>query len=324
MTAKNNGSSIFGIILILALLGLSAYLWFSNAKLSKELSAKKTEFLELEKLNTELDFNYQAKLEELEGLRGDNQELNAKIDTQKSELAKQKKRISGLIWTEKELGKARSEMENLQAMANKYIAEITELKNSNQFLASENQKLTESNTTLNQEVTTNKKMITELDSVQTLLVSAKEELEGTNEVLSSKVHMAEAIKINSIAVTGYDVKDDGTEKPKSRAKKVDMLRACLTTETNMVTPKGEKEFFIVYTSPSGEVLFVEELGSGLLVNELTGEELRYTTSGTANYEQEELLACLDWTPNFALQKGVYKVEIFQSGFPVGDGEFKLK
>jgi len=322
--SKSNGFSIISIILFIALLGLSAYLWMNNSNLKSELNSATNANLELEKLHTELDQDYQSSLDELEGLRGDNQELNEMIDAQKTELGKMKKRISGLIWSERELGKVRTELDNLNAVASGYISEITKLKAENQKLTTNNVKLTEANTTMTEEIEVNKKRINKLDSVKTLLVSQTEELQDNNTELSTKVDMAEAIKINYIDVKGYLVKDDGSVKEKKRAKKVDMLRACFTTETNLVTPAGEEEFQIAYSAPSGELLFVEELGSGTINNKLTNDKNRYTTSGTIDYNNEDTKACLDWTPNFDLAKGTYKIQIFNNGFNVGNGEFKLK
>jgi len=105
---------------------------------------------------------------------------------------------------------------------------------------------------------------------------------------------------------------------------VDMLRTSFTTETNLVTPAGDEEFQIAISGPSGELFFVEELGSGTINNKLTNEKNRYTTSGVVDYKNEDTTACMDWTPNFDLQKGTYKVQIFNNGFNVGNGQFKLK
>jgi len=322
--SKSNGFSIVSILLLIGLLGLSAFLWMSNSNLNKELKENKQSNLSLEKLHTELDQNYQSSLADLENLRGDNQELNDMIDTQKEELGKLKKRVSGLIWTERELGKVRSEITNMNTIADQYIADITKLKQENQMLSSKNMTLTEANTTMTQEIQVNKKRINKLDSVKTLLVNQSETLQESNTKLSTKVDMAEAIKINYIEVKGYEVKDDGELKEKNRAKKVDMLRACFTTETNLVTSAGEEEFQISYISPAGELLYVEELGSGTIMNKLTEKQDRYTASGVIQYNNEDMTACLDWTPNFDLQKGIYKVTIYNNGFNVGNGEFKLK
>jgi len=324
MSSKNNSSSIFGIVLILALLGLNAYQWMTSSKLKSDLSSQKSEFLNLEKINTELDFNYQTKLEELEGLRGDNEELNSRIDAQKLELAAQKKKISGLIWTQKELGKAKDEMERLNQLANEYIAETTKLKEENDILQGKNAKLTQQNTSLTEEVQVNMKKISNLDSVKTILVSQTEELSATNTTLSGKVEIAEAIKINAINVKGYEVKDDGSLKEKGKAKKVKMLRACLTTETNIVTPAGETEFYVTYTNPIGEVMYLEEAGSGSLTEKLNGETVKYTISGTTEYKNADHVTCIDFKPNFKLISGIYKVNVYNHGFEVGKGEFKLK
>lgn len=323
-TKSKNSKSLLGIGLILLLLALNGYQWLTNSKLKSNLNEKKAAYIELEKLNTELDQDYQSALTDLEDLRGDNQELNALIDTQVAELAAQKKKISGLIWTEKELGKARQEMKKLQTMANEYVAEITKLKEENEMLASTNEQLSTENNMLSEENEVNRKKITNLDSVKTVLVAKTEDLSSENEELSYKVEMAEAIKINFLEVTGYDVKDNGKLASRSRASKVEMLRTCFTTETNLVTEAGEKEFQVAYIAPNGELLYVEELGSGSFTNKLTGDLQRYTASGTATYNNKELNACLDWKPNFQLPKGMYKVAIFNNGFEVGKGEFKLK
>lgn len=322
--SKSNNLSIFSIVAFLLLIGAVGYLLMSNSSLKSELNDKKQAFLELEKVHTELDQNYEAALQDLEDLRGDNQALNELIDSQKEELAKQKKRISGLIWSERELGKARTEMANLTKMADQYVLEINQLKESNEYLASENSSLNSQNKTLSEQALINRKRINNLDSVRTILAGQTEELAKSNGELSVKVDMAESIKINWLEVKGYDVRDDGSVKEKSRAKKIEMLRTCFKTETNLVTPAGEKEFFIRYTSPSGEVLYVEELGSGSITNKLTGDTERYTASGTATYNNEDMEACLDWRPNFKLIKGNYKIEIFENGFNVGNGSFKLK
>ena len=324
MSQKSNSPSVLMLLTTIALLGLCAFLWYNMSNLKSELNQVNTHYAELEKINTELNSNYQAKLAELEELRGDNEELNSRIDEQKSELAKQKKRISGLIWTEKELGKAKEEMLTMNSQADQYIAQISRLKRENETLSVQNTKLSEENSNLNETVQVNQKMIHNLDSVKTILVSQKEELSSSNEVLSSKVDVAEAIKINFIDVKGYDVKDDGSVKAKSRAKKIEMLRACFTTETNMVVPSGEQEFQVRYTNPRGEVLYVESLGSESVVNKLTNEEVRYTIAGTATYENEDTDICIDWKPNFQLSKGIYKVQIFNNGYLVGNGDFKLK
>jgi len=296
MSPKSNNLSILGIIGFVILLGAVGFLLINNSALKKELKEKKSDYLELEKIHTELDQNYASALKDLEDLRGDNQELNELIDKQVDELAKQKKRISGLIWTERELGKARTEMDNLNKMVEQYIKDINTLKKENANLLAENENLNDENSSLSQELMVNKERMNDMDSMQRILVATTEELNEDNAELSNKVDIAEAIKINFIDVKGLDDKGDGKFKEKGKAKRVEVLRSCFTTETNVVTQSGDHEFFVRLTSPAGEVLYVEELGSGVIKNKMTGEKVRYTTSGIVDYKNEELTACFREVP----------------------------
>ena len=125
-------------------------------------------------------------------------------------------------------------------------------------------------------------------------------------------------------VKGYEIKDDGKLKEKSKAKDVEMLRVCFLTETNMVTGSGQKKFFIRIINPQGETIAIEDSGSGVLTNKLDNSQVRYTTSGEITYKNEDTNACIDWTLSEKLMKGDYKIEMFNNGFLVGKGQFKLK
>src|SRR5690606_23545357 len=121
--SKQNFTAI-AIAIILALAGLNGYQWYSNSKLSKNNEIKQSEVIELQKLNAELDQDYQTAVESLEEMRGDNQQLNSLIDAQKAELTAQKNKINDLIWSKKELDKAKVEIKNLNANVAKYLSEI--------------------------------------------------------------------------------------------------------------------------------------------------------------------------------------------------------
>lgn len=135
--------------------------------------------------------------------------------------------------------------------------------------------------------------------------------------------MANAIKINFIEVQGYRLKSNGKRRKRRRAKNINLLEVCFKTETNMVTSAGEKEFFVRIEDPLGETLTLDG-GSGVLENKLDNTQVRYTTSGTMEYNNEDTSGCLNFEIFNKLQKGVYKLTMYNNGFPVGKGEFKLK
>ncbi|MBK8370846.1 MAG: hypothetical protein IPL20_05610 [Saprospiraceae bacterium] len=314
--SKQNFTAI-AIALIIGLLGLNIYQWYNNSKLSQTNEVKQSEVMELQKLNAELDQDYQAAVESLEEMRGDNQELNGLIDNQKAELKVQKDKINDLIWSKKELDKAKIEMKNLNASVNKYLAEIKELKEKNQILTDENVQLA---TKVDEVSRTNEEILT----AKAALSKEKENLSKSNEALGSKVDMANAIKINFLEVKGYETGRKGKLNETSRAKNVNVLRVCFVTETNMVTSSGQKRFYVRIIKPTGETVAIDDSGSGVLTNKLDNTQVRYTTAGDISYNNEDTNACIDWNVSEGMIKGVYQVELYNNGFPVGKGSFKLK
>jgi hypothetical protein len=314
----------WAIVAIIGLLGLNAYQWFVNSQLKTQNSVQQTNMVELETIHAELDQNYESALSNLEEMRGDNKEMNDLIDSQKKELTDQKKKISNLIWTKRELTKAKEEIKLMNAKANEYLAEITRLTDENESLMVSNTELKGTNEALSVDLTSQKAANEELSQARAVLTSEKENLSKSNEKLSSKVDMANAIKINFLEVTGFDVKSNGSLKKKSRAKNIDLIRTCFTTETNLVTPSGDKEFYIRLINPQGETVAVENSGSGVLTNKLDNTQVRFTTSGTISYDNQDTNACIDWMLDNKLGKGLYNVEMYNNGFLVGTGSFKLK
>lgn len=314
---KKQNFTAIAIAVIIGLLGLNGYQWYRNSQLTSSNKVKETEMMELRKIQEELDQDYQTALESLEEMRGDNAQLNALIDTQKNELKSQKDKINNLIWTKKELDKARLEIKNLNTTVAQYLADIQELQAKNKELTADNQQLT---LRVEEEIKAKEQVIQD----RNMLSEEKEKLTKTNNVLGTKVDMANAIKINYMEVKGYELKKDNKLKERSRAKDVDVLRVCFLTETNMVTTSGSKTFHIRFINPQGETISYEDTGSGVLTNKLDNSQIRFTTSGNITYNNEDTNACIDWTLPEKLVKGEYKVEMYNNGFPVGKGQFRLK
>lgn len=314
--SKQNFTAI-AIAIIIGLLGLNGYQWYVNSQLSSNNQTQKTEMMEMQKIQEELDQDYQTALSSLEEMRGDNEKLNAMIDNQKNELKTQKEKINNLIWTKKELDKAKLEIKTLNSNVAKYLADIDQLK-------SENKILTDNNTQLTLRVEEEIKAKEEVIESRNMISAEKENLAKSNLALGSKVDMANAIKINFMDVKGYEIKDGGKLKERTKAKDVEMLRICFLTETNMVTSSGQKKFYIRIINPQGETIAIEDQGSGVLTNKLDNSQIRYTTSGEISYKNEDTNACIDWTLSDKLVKGNYKIEMYNNGFQVGKGTFILK
>lgn len=315
------GAIIFAILL----LAMNAYQWYSNTQLKTTNQRYETEMIQLEKVQAELDQAFQSSLQSLEEMRSDNKELNSLIESQKRELKAQKDKINNLIWTKRELTKAKEEIQKLNNQAANYVAEINRLKEENTLLANNNVQLQEENTVLSQQIVAEIEEKNALAAEKEEISAMTEELSKTNEKLNTKVDMANAIKINFMKVQGYEDKESGKKRKKSRAKNINMFEICFTTETNMVTPAGEKEFFVRIIDPLGETV-MDDLQSGVLENKLDGTKVRYSNSGYITYNNEDTDACMEWKLPVEknLMKGVYDIIIYNNGFPVGQGDFKLK
>ena len=50
----------------------------------------------------------------------------------------------------------------------------------------------------------------------------------------------------------------------------------------------------------------------------------YTTSGSIDYQNEDTRGCISLSLSEKIIKGIYDVEIYNNGFMVGKGDFKLK
>lgn len=320
---KNNFMA-WAIVAIVGLLGLNAYQWFSISQLKTQNSTHQSNLLELEKAQAELDQDYQDALERLEELRGDNKEANDLIDSQKKELEVQKAKIGDLIWTKRELGKAKEELVKLNTSVNDYVAQITQLKDENLKLNDANVQLTSANQQLSTSLDMEKKEKEEIAQARAVLASERDDLSKTNASLSSKVDLANAVKINHVEVKGFEVKDDGKLKEKGKAKDIELLRVCFTTESNLVTPSGAKKFFVRMINAQGETVAQEDNGSGVLTNKQDNTQVRYTTSGDITYNNKDTNACIDWTLATKLTKGNYNIEMYNNGYQVGKGTFVLK
>ncbi len=324
MTKSKSNITLIAWLVAIALLALNIFQWYSNNQLKTALSKEESINTDLQKVQSALETSYQDAMTNLEDMRGTNDELNELIETQQADLAKQKEKINGLIWTSKELKKAKAEIELMNSTAAGYLAEIRQLKEANEGLTASNQKLFSDNELLTTNLNQSMKDIERLDSTQAVLVTMKEELSSENGMLSNKVDMAEAIKINAINIEGFKSKDGGDLKSTRKAKNVNVIRSCLVTETNMVTSAGEETFYVRIINPQGETMAIENAGSGVLTNKLTQDEIRYTTSGTVDYNQKDMQVCIDFTPNYTLSAGLYQIETYNKDYMVGKGSFLLK
>ena len=316
-------------VVIVALLGINAFLLYNKMQLDKANEKLTMEVDEGEKLKVELEKQYYEALSELESMRTNNEELNALIDSQKVALETSRGRIARLIRSGKtnkaDLESAREQITLIRSQLDGYVTEVNTLKEEIGLLTETNQKLNEEKTALQTEIAEERTMNEELVSAKAALVSEKESLIGEKEELTKTVTKASTVKVNNVSGTAWKVKKSGKPKKTKYAKNTDRVKVCFTTTGNDLAATGTEKFHVRIINPLGETLAIEDMGSGVMTTAGAGDELRYTMVKELDYNNSEPgVGCFLWEPNVAFTPGKYTLEVFNKGYPAGQGDFLLK
>ncbi|HKK87297.1 MAG TPA: hypothetical protein VJ917_00520, partial [Saprospiraceae bacterium] len=120
------------------------------------------------------------------------------------------------------------------------------------------------------------------------------------------------------------IRGSGKQVEKAKADKIELVEVCFNTTKNFATPKGKELFHVRIMNPEGQTLAVESTGSGTINDVVSGKKMRYTTSTTIDYQQENQQVCVDWKPNSALRAGRYEALIYNKGYLTGKGSTIFK
>jgi DNA repair exonuclease SbcCD ATPase subunit len=324
--SNNNSKRLLTIaaIAITALLGTNIFLLVNKYKTGETLSQTVRELDTKSEALAELETRYSDATAQLEQMKGTNAELNSKIDEQLKQLEEQKNKISSLISVNGDLKRARAEIQGLVKQKDEYVMQISTLKEENAKLAASNAQLTTEKEVISKDLTATKGKLDEESTAKAALISEKTKLESTNQQLGKKVDIASAVKVSAVEIKSLKVKSNGKEKSKMKAKNIDKLNICFKTEANDVVEAGEEKFYIRVIDPTGAPLAIESLGSGVEKDKKKESEFRYTTTTSCNYTNSVTDVCAAWQPGQDFIKGKYLVEIYNKGYLVGNGEFKLK
>lgn len=306
-------TAVLGAIMVITI----AFLTYSNVQKSRQLEVAYSEVNEAHTLQAELETSVSSAIAELESLKGENTEMNQLIAAQQAELEAKQGEIAVLLKDRKKLGQARKEIASMKGQMEGYLAEIEKMRAENEALASNNQQLTVEKEELFSTLQTKVMENTQLQESRAMLVSQNTEL-------ANSVKIGSAIKVKDLKVEGLKVRSNGKVTGKSTAKKVDQLKICFTTLPNDVVKPGPEEFYVRIVNPRGETMAIEDLGSGSILNEKTGEEVRFTQNAKMDYNNDEQRLCLTWHPTVQFDAGKYMVEVYNKGYLSGTGSFQLK
>jgi myosin heavy subunit len=291
------------IILLLLINGVAAYLLYNENKQKEEkIQLVQQKDTEMKGLNQQ----FETAKQDLESMKGKNVELDSIVNSRQAQIEK----IQGELAAAQRRGNmSASELQKYKDMVAKVQADNADLQKKIEELTAKNQELTAANL----EVTKN------LEAEKTTTASLTEDKKN----LSKKVELGSLLHIQSLKIEGEHKRKSGKEVAKSSSKKVDLLKISFATGDNKVLEKGNLSLYIRVINPKGETLAVADQGSGTLKLADGGGDVQYSKKIDIDWDQTSKNVSLDWTENIK-SAGTFKVEVYQSGYLVGQGSVELK
>ncbi|MGI4803191.1 MAG: hypothetical protein ACRYFL_00365 [Janthinobacterium lividum] len=302
--AKKSNLIYFLMVVILALLGSSIYLYFQKNKSDERIVTQKADDTKvltdtrttmqssLDSLTTQLDSANSGKHRASAALQAKDQELKTKIVQLRKALA------SGHL-NAQELSKAREDIKELRYFVTKYTADIEELKQQNASLTSERDTLKTNLATVNQKATT---------------------LQKQNQDLNTKVQIAAALKTSAVEVAAFKVKNSGKEVEVSRATPAKKIKVNFTVAGNEVAQKGLHDIYLRILDPTGNLITSGNSGNF----NINGQDMQFTYKSSIDFKNDGSGYILDWANPAEFQRGTYSVLLYADGYQMGKSSFNLK
>lgn len=302
-SGKDANKIYFLIAVILALLGTNAYLFFKDKKandrivtITDEKTSMATEIdkieAELDKANLTLEQSYNKNSELTEKMRVEQEQARTKISELRQALKK------GQL-TQGQLAKAQEDIKQLRYFVTKYTADIENLKDENKTLTVERDSLR--------------------NTVATATARA-EETEKINEVLTSKVKAAAALKSATISVTPLRIRNSGKETDVTRASTAKKLRINFSIIDNSLAEQGLHDIYLRVIDPNGNLIV--NPNNGIFIAD--GDEMQYSYRTAIEFANDSKPYSIDWTNPDAFEKGTYTIILYADGFTMGRTSLELR
>jgi hypothetical protein len=242
---------------------------------------------------------------ELNLFKGKTAELDQAIADKQEQLDREKKLIQNLFAKAKlsqaELSKARN-------LIVQYQNSIADLGSQIAALTKQNQELMAANGQLN----------TDLSLERSIAVKLTEQNKG----LAKKVELGSLLPLAKMDVEAIRNRNNGKEVHVKRAKVAESLKISFETGANKVIDAGPVSLYVRIINPKGETIAVTDQGSGTLLSAQVPEPVQYTKKADFDYDQNNKKVVVYWSRNIT-DPGIYKVEVYQNGYVIGQGQVKL-
>jgi len=285
----------FLIVVIVALLGTNAYLFFKDKHESERFVNVNTEKdrleLEVEKIEVELD-----------KVNSINVSLNDKlIDGQRmarKKIAQLKQALQKGLLTQEELANAQNQVRELREFLQNYNEDIMKLKRENFHLKSEMDSLASYALTTSQEAET---------------------LSKRNVELNAKIKTSAALKASNIVVTAFKIKSSGKNVEVTKANTTKKLTVTFEIVPNQLAAKDYHQIYLRIFNPSGNLI-----ADDANMFEADGQEMQFTIATSISFNDDNTAYKMDWINPGPYVKGVYAIILYADGYTMGRASIDLR
>lgn len=314
---SNNRSKTIIAILILLLLIAGAglgYMLNQQNQLKKEHSELLEKKATIDKLNSELQFEYDKSLDQLGVLEGQNVVLDSMLTAKKEELKKNRAYIASILSkqnaTEQELSSARALIAQFNTERETFRRTIDSLKQENEQLFADNIAILQE-----KEIIENSLNIVSREA---------EVLEQEHSELQKEVDLASILSASNVIGAGVKYKGGSNEVTVKRASAAKKLKICFDLLENKIAAEKATDIYLRIVGPNGVTMSLRNMGSGSFVSKEDNSEVNYTYMINPVFESDGKKVCSYWDQNMAYASGKYAIEVFQEGYLIGKGDFELK
>jgi hypothetical protein len=285
----------FLIVVIVALLGTNAYLFFKDRQQNERFVTVNTEKdrlkLEVEKIEVELDKANGLNLVLSDKLQGEQKLAREKIAELKLALQK------GIL-TEGKLIETQKEVQELREFVKNHNEEIFRLERENTDLK------------------TQRDSLKEFASAES---RKAEDLAKKNAELSAKVKTGASLKANNVQIFAYKVKSSGKNIEVTRAGSAKKLCVRFSIVSNQLAEKNYHKIYLRIFDPAGNLIADDNN-----MFEADGQEMQYTSSTSISYNDDNTSYMMDWVNPNEFIKGSYSIILYTDGFTMGKASITLR
>lgn len=301
---KNIKNLIIGL-LVAGILVMGGFMIFNHSQNDQYLKTQETELAKVTTEKSDIQTSFDASLARLDSMTTTNTDLQTKLSDKDNEIAKMKTEIRGIL---NKKNASASELQRAKTLIAKLNGEINTMQEQIAFLTTENDSL--------------KYEREELKAEKVVLIRNLDSTKEVNTNLAQKVDVGSTLNASNISITPIKIKNNGKEKVKTVAKRVDKFVVKFDVRNRIIQP-GSTDLYVIVVGPDGKAV-TDAPGSGTFTTREEGEK-SFTAKLPVNLENSKSKSVeFGFAPGEHFKQGSYIIKIYQNGFLIGQGKQELR